>query len=76
MNRFTLQQAHLEFDLEQIEQELRSLNEAEQSTLYRVIALPEGYAKSQAIAEHWNATAAADELRRRRDRARRPTGGQ
>jgi hypothetical protein len=53
-------------ELEQLERELQLLNEAEQASLQRAVCLPLGHAKSQALAEHWNAEAGAEVLRRRR----------
>jgi hypothetical protein len=55
-------------ELEQIERELYALSEAEQAAQQRSFALPVGYEKSQALAEHWNAAAAWNVVNRRRAR--------
>lgn len=55
-------------ELELIERELYALSEAEQAAQQRSLALPVGYEKSQAFAEHWNAAAALSAMSRRRER--------
>ena len=55
-------------ELELIERELYALSEIEQAAQHRSLALPVGYEKSQALAEHWNAAAALGAVSRRRGR--------
>ena len=55
-------------ELERIERELYALSEMEQAAQHRSLALPVGYKKSQALAEHWNAAAAWSAASRRRER--------
>ena len=55
-------------ELELIERELYALSEIEQAAQHRSLALPVGYEKSQALAEHWNAAEALGAVSRRRER--------
>jgi hypothetical protein len=55
-------------EFERLEQDLYALIEEEQATLLRSLALPVGYGKSQALAEHSNAVAAASATQQKRKR--------
>jgi hypothetical protein len=56
-----------DIELEVIQQGLDALLEAEQTSLLRALSLPDGYGKSQAIAEYSNVMSAASGTRLWRD---------